>query len=310
MSMRPAHTYSIVAYDPESRRWGVAVQTHYFGVGASVPWAEPSVGAVATQSLTEPSYGPQGLALMREGKTAEEALRALVSADARPEVRQVAMVDSAGRPAAHTGERCIPMAGHHLGPTFVTQANLMRRPTVWDAMAEAFVGGQGDLAERMLQALEAAESEGGDIRGRQSAALIVVGTEAAKPWERVFDLRVDDHRQPLLELRRLMTAARVYEALDRATDVLEIRPVTDDARRAAAADFERVRDGLASLPGNVEPIVWYAVELANAGRLEEALPLFAEVYRGEPVWREVVPRLVAAGLLNVGEGDLARILVA
>lgn len=309
MSRRFAHTYSIVAYDPAARQWGVGVQTHYFGVGTVVPWAEAGVGAVATQSLTEPSYGPLGLALMRAGKTAPEALRALLAADARAEVRQVAMVDSAGRVAAHTGEKCIGMAGHHMGTNYSVQANLMLRSTVWEAMAETFEAASGDLAERILASLQAAEDEGGDIRGRQSAALVVVAGEPAdRPWaSRLFDLRVDDHPQPLAELRRLVAVNRLYDHLDKATDALEAEPFTEEGLESARRAFGLVRQGLPQIPGNPEPIIWYAVGLANAGRLDEALPLFTEVYAMEAAWREIVPRLAAAGLLKVTPEEVRRI---
>ncbi|HMK08847.1 MAG TPA: DUF1028 domain-containing protein [Anaerolineales bacterium] len=310
--MRPAHTYSIVAYDSSARQWGVAVQTHWFGVGTGSVWAEGGVGVVATQSLTDPAYGPLGLQLMRGGKNAAEALRALLAADARSEVRQVAMIDGEGGLAVHTGEKCIGQAGHRLGPGYSVQANTMLRSTVWDAMAEAFERNAGDLAERMLQALEAAEAEGGDIRGRQSAALVVVGAEPRdRPWaSRLVDVRVDDHPQPLPELRRLTAVSRLYHDLDQATDALDARPLTDDGLAAARGAFERVRVGLASIPGNVEPIVWYAVALVNAGRVEESLPLFAEVYRVQPVWKDVMGRLAASGLLKVEPEALGRIAEA
>jgi uncharacterized Ntn-hydrolase superfamily protein len=310
--MRVGHTYSIVAFDAEARQWGVAVQTHWFGVGTAVPWAEAGVGAVATQSLTDPSYGPLGLELMRAGKIAPDALRALLAGDARAEVRQVAMVDRTGTVAVHTGAKCIPMAGHRTGPHFSVQANLMLRDTVWGAMAEAFEAASGDLAERMLQALEAAEAEGGDIRGRQSAALLVVGGKPDDPpWKsRLTDLRVDDHPQPLVELRRLCAVNRLYDRLGRATDLLEARPVTEETLAEAGRLLDQVRADLPRIPGNAEPLIWYAVGLANAGALDEALPLFAEAYRTQPAWREVIPRLAGAELLKVDQAGLRRILEA
>jgi uncharacterized Ntn-hydrolase superfamily protein len=217
--MRLAHTYSIVAYDPEARQWGVGVQTHWFGVGTAVPWVEGGVGAVATQSLTERSYGPLGLSLMRAGKSASEALHALLAADPRADVRQVAMVDSAGRVAAHTGAKCIGMAGHRTGENFSAQANLMRRDTVWEAMADAYRAASGDLAERILVSLEAAEGEGGDIRGRQSAALVVAAAEPAdQPWaSRIVDVRVDD-RATAGRTATAWQPSRLYAASDKATD--------------------------------------------------------------------------------------------
>ena len=188
-------TYSIVARDPDTGQLGVAVQSHWFSVGALVPWAEAGVGAVATQSLVDPSYGPLGLDLMRAGRSAPQSLEGLLVADAHPEIRQVAMIDADGDVAAHTGTNCIPHAGHVTGEDFSVQANLMDRDTVPEAMATAFRRADGDLAARMLAALRAAQDEGGDIRGEQSAALLVVsGTPTGRPWsDVVVDLRVEDH---------------------------------------------------------------------------------------------------------------------
>src|SRR5664279_2054218 len=213
---RPIHTYSIVARDPVTGDLGVAVQSHWFSVGSAVPWAEPGVGAVATQSFTEPSYGPLGLALMRAGKSAPEALKALLSTDSDREVRQVAMVDAQGRSAAHTGVKCIQAAGHEVGEGFTVEANLMDHATVWPAMARAFRAAKGDLADRMLAALRAAQAEGGDIRGRQSAAILIVkGKPSGQPWnDRLFDLRVEDNPDPLKELGRLIQLRRAYRLMD------------------------------------------------------------------------------------------------
>ena len=218
---RLAHTYSIVALEKETGRLGVAVQSHYFGVGPIVPWVEKGVGAVATQSLVEITYGPLGLDLMRAGKTAQEALTALVAADGERETRQVGMVDIKGNVAVHTGERCIPEAGHRMGDGYTVQANLMLNDEVPDAMAEAFENAEGDLPERLMVALEAAEEAGGDIRGRQSAALVVAPgpDEPALGYGfNVVDLRIEDHKRPLLALRRVLTIHRGYRWGDEATD--------------------------------------------------------------------------------------------
>ena len=178
-----AHTYSIVARDSATGELGVAVQSHYFSVGPIVPWAEAGVGAVATQSLVLVDYGPKGLDLMRQGLTAPQALDALLKVDSNPDVRQVAMVDARGNVAAHTGPMCIPAAGQHVGNHYSTQANLMSNDKVWPAMAAAYERASGDLAERLLQALEAGERAGGDIRGRQSAAILIVKAQSSgKPW--------------------------------------------------------------------------------------------------------------------------------
>ncbi|MGE0681099.1 MAG: DUF1028 domain-containing protein [Candidatus Binatia bacterium] len=205
-------TYSIVARDPDSGAVGVAVQSCYFSVGAVVPWAEAGVGAVATQSFVDPSYGPLGLELMRCGKSAPDALQALVAHDPGAAYRQVAMIDMMGRVAVHTGERCLEAAGHCVGEHVVAQANLMARETVWGAMIEAFERTEGDLATCFLAALDAAEREGGDRRGKQSAAMLIVRSQpTGKLWlDRVVDLRVEDHAEPIDELKRLLALHREH----------------------------------------------------------------------------------------------------
>src|SRR5512145_2375295 len=207
---RPVHTYSIVARDPATGDLGVAVQSHWFSVGSVVPWAESGVGAVATQSFVEPAYGPNGLALMKEGVEPAEALKRLLAKDEQRAVRQVAFVDAKGRTAAHTGEGCIPGAGHHVGTGYTTQANLMLTGEVPDAMARAYEAAKGPLAERLLAALDAAQATGGDIRGKQSAAILVVrAAPSAKPWtDRLVDLRIEDHAEPIAEMRRLLALHR------------------------------------------------------------------------------------------------------
>lgn len=304
-----ANTYSIVAYDPRLDQFGVAVQSHYFSVGALVPWAEPGIGAVATQSLVEVSYGPLGLALMRAGKTAGQALQGLLVSDPQSEVRQVAMVDAHGNVAAHTGQRCIAEAGHRLGANYSVQANLMLKDTVWDAMAQAYENAGGDLAARMLAALEAAEAEGGDIRGKQSAALLVVSAvlEPALWSGRVFDLRVDDHPKPLVELRRLLAISRAYTHAQTASQLLEDQPLDEDKLAEAEHEFQ-LAAGTTEMGGNPELLFWYAVDLVSAGQEQGALPLFKQVFELDPLWRELLPRLVPAELLPDDPALIERIL--
>ncbi|MHB1192021.1 MAG: DUF1028 domain-containing protein [Longimicrobiales bacterium] len=292
--LRPVATYSIVARDPATGEMGVAVQSHWFSVGSIVTWAEAGVGAVATQSFVEPSYGPLGLQLMRMGRSAPEALRALVTTDTDEAVRQVAMVDAQGRVAAHTGSRAIFAAGHHVGEAFSTQANMMESPTVWDAMARAFEGAQGDLAERLLAALEAAEKEGGDIRGKQSAAIIVVaGTSTGKPWvDRKFDLRIEDHPTPVPELRRLVRLQRAYNALNEGDGLMTVGD-TEGAMRSYAQAMELVPDDAT----NGEAPFWVGITLAASGREEEAMPYLLRAQRLDARWAELASRLPAAGLL-------------
>jgi len=297
-----AHTYSIVARDPATGELGVAVQSHWFQVGAVVSWAEAGVGAVATQSFVKIEYGPRGLDLMRQGKTPQEALDLLLAEDPERDVRQVAMVDRQGRVASWTGPRCIAAAGHQTGAGYSVQANLMDRAEVWPAMARAFEGATGDLAERLLAALEAAEAQGGDIRGRQSAALLVARAEGTgAPWrDRRIDLRVDDHPQPLVELRRLLGLHRAYEEMNRGDDAVAVGEIAAAVEHYTRAS--RLAPEIAELP------FWQAVTLFLAGEEERALPIFRAVFAREERWARLVPRLPAAGLLPGDPEKLRRIL--
>ncbi|GLH72471.1 hypothetical protein GETHLI_09730 [Geothrix limicola] len=282
---RPVHTYSIVARDAATGDLGVAVQSHWFSVGASVPWAEPGVGVVATQSFTDPSYGALGLALMKAGKSAPEALKALLAADPDREVRQVAMVDAQGHAAAHTGAKCIQAAGHEVGEAFTVEANLMDKASVWPAMAKAFRGAKGDLADRLLAALRAAQAEGGDIRGQQSAAILIVkGRPSGQPWnDRLFDLRVEDSPDPLKELGRLIQLRRAYRLMDEGDGFVTAAKWPE--AKAAYAAAAKLAPGIWEMP------FWQAVALASSGKLNEALPLFKQVFAAEPFWKRLVPRL-------------------
>lgn len=282
---RPVATYSIVARDPATGELGVAVQSHWFSVGSIVSWAEAGVGAVATQSFVDPSYGPLGLSLMKAGRAAPDALAALLAGDASRDVRQVGMVDAEGRAATHTGALCIPAAGGQAGKEYVVQANLMEKASVWPAMARAYEAATGDLADRLLAALEAAEGEGGDIRGRQSAAIVVVKARSSgRPWaDRVFDLRVEDHADPLGELRRLVRLQRAYNHMSAGDDC-----VTTGDWACAEREYGAAR---ALEPGHAEMAFWHAVALATAGKLEVARPLFAQSFAADPRWRELVRRL-------------------
>jgi uncharacterized Ntn-hydrolase superfamily protein len=301
---RPVHTFSIVARDPATGEMGVAVQSHWFAVGPIVPWAEAGVGAVATQSLVDVSYGPLGLDLMRAGRSAPEALKALLAADEASDVRQAAMIDAQGRVAAHTGAKSIQAAGHIVGKDYSVQANLMLNGEVWPAMSRAFESAHGDLAERMLAALDAAQSVGGDIRGKQSAALIVVRAKSTgRPWaDRVFDLRVDDNPDPLRELRRLVTLQRAYHHMN-AGDVAMEKKDNDAALREYGAAAQLA-------PDNVEMVFWHAVALVNIGRVEDSLPLFRRVFVADPNWATLTPRLVHSGLLVDDPKVIERILSA
>lgn len=301
---RPAHTFSIVAVDSATGQIGVAVQSHWFSVGSDVVWAEPGVGAVATQSFIEPSYGPRGLYLMRTGVTAPHALAALLRADPDSQVRQVAMIDAAGRVAAHTGSKDIPAAGEHVGRWYSAQANLMRNDRIWPAMAHAFETTQGDLADRLLAALDAAQAAGGDIRGRQSAALIVVsGDRSLPPWDRIFDLRVEDSPHPLVELRRLVTVARAYHAATAGDNY-----VTAGKVDSALISYRRASEILPDSATNGELAYWVGVTLADQGRVDESIPWFHRAFVQDTSWIELTRRLPSVGLLHATDAVIQRIV--
>jgi len=268
-------TYSIVARDPETGELGVAVQSRAFNTGAVVPWAAPGVGVVATQSYTEVSYGPLGLELLRAGKSPEQALADLVAADDDSAYRQVAILGAGGQVAVHVGEACIPAAGFAAGDGFSAQANMVDSERVWESMAEAFEGSQGPLAERLLSALDAAEEAGGDWRGRQAGGIVVVGPEG-EPWEREVDVRVDDHPDPLGELRRLLRLRQAYTAMrgppGPSEDDLEALPELD---RRLAAIFGA----------------------AATGRIDEARRLLRPLLEEEPRWGNFVRTLADRDLL-------------
>jgi len=299
---RPVHTFSIVARDPNTGELGVAVQSHWFSVGARVPWAEAGIGAVATQSFSDPSYGKLGLDLMRTGKSAPDALKALLAGDDGRDVRQVAMIDAQGRVEAWTGKNDIQAAGHIVGTNFSVQANLMSNAKVWPAMSQAFENTKGDLAERMLAALDAAQAAGGDIRGRQSAALIVVtGKSTGLAWkDRIFDLRVDDSPEPLQELRRLVTLQRAYNHMNAGDLAVEKKDSEGALREYGAAEK--------LVPDNAEMIYWHAVALVDMGRVEESLPLFRRVFQMDRNWATLTPRLPKSALLPDDPKLIGRIL--
>jgi uncharacterized Ntn-hydrolase superfamily protein len=297
-------TYSIVARDAQTGAFGVAVQSHYFNVGALVPWLEAGVGAVATQAFVSVAYGPRGLDAMRGGANAADALSALTAADTFAAVRQVAMVDAQGRVGSHTGASCIAYATSRVGTGVVCQANMMRRDGVADVMLETYTGSSMPFASRLVDALDAAEGHGGDIRGRQSAAIrIVAGSAASEPaGGLVCDLRVEDHPDPNRELRRLVGLHAAYTALSRSD---ELR-ISGDPAAADAAAWEAVSQA----PDNVEIGFWWAIELAKDGRDAEARPLFDRAFAADPGWRELVERLAPSGLLPDDSSLVRRILAA
>jgi uncharacterized Ntn-hydrolase superfamily protein len=298
------HTYSIVARDPKTGELGVAVQSHWFSVGTKVSWAKAGIGAIATQSFINTSFGPRGLALLAAGCSADNVVAQLVAEDEGRELRQLAVVDSQGRAAAYTGQKCVAEAGHYVGKNFSVQANLMLTNTVWSAMARAFESTAGPLAERMLEALKAAQAEGGDIRGKQSAALLVVrGQSTGESWnDRLIDLRVDDHQEPIRELERLLRVYRAYEYMNDGEQKLEANQI-DEALQAYQSAVELY-------PDNLETSFWYALTLATVGQLDKAIPLFSAIFARDENWRTVIPRLEAAGILRVDAKSLVKIMAA
>ncbi|MEC7759814.1 MAG: DUF1028 domain-containing protein [Candidatus Neomarinimicrobiota bacterium] len=301
-SMRPISTYSIVALDETTGELGVAVQSHWFSVGFLVPWAKAGVGAVATQSFVKVDYGPDGLQLMESGITAVDALKTLTSKDDGEAVRQVGMIDIKGNVAAHTGSRCIKYAGHIVGENYSVQANMMANGTVPKAMAVAFEKTKGDLADRMMAALEAAEAEGGDIRGKQSAAMVIVsGEPSGVDWKDTkLSLRIEDHPTPLIELKRLIRVHRAYQHANMGDHYMETEEIDK-----ALIEYSKAAE---YYPENAELPYWSAVALANGGRLEEALPVFQSVFERNPDLKTMTPRLVKSGLLPDDKSLISKIM--
>jgi uncharacterized Ntn-hydrolase superfamily protein len=294
-----AHTFSIVARDPVTGEMAVGVQSHWFSVGTAVPWGEAGVGVVATQSFVNKSYGIKGLVLMKKGKTAPEALKELLLLDEGREVRQVAMIDTNGNVDSYTGKNCIDYAGNIVGKNYSVQSNMMLTNQVCPAMAKAFENSVGKpLAERVLLALQAAQSVGGDIRGRQSAAILVVpGRSNGQPWnERTIDLRVDDNELPLVELDRLLRLYRAYEHMDKG----DLATEKNDMKLA----MEEYGAAMKMFPKNLEMQYWTAITLANNKRVKEASVLLQKIYKQDANWRELTKRLPKVKLLTVAETDL------
>ncbi len=296
------HTYSIVAYDPATGDMGVAVQSHWFSVGTVVTWGEAGVGVIATQSLVNVSFGIRGLELLKKGMSPQEVVDSLIKSDEGRDVRQLAVLNSKGEVAAYTGLKCIKEAGHIEGENFSVQANMMLNNTVWPAMAEAYKKSSGPLAERMLAALEAAEKEGGDIRGRQSAALVVFrGKPTGKIWEdKLVDLRVDDSPETLIELARLLKVHRAYEHMNNGDLAIEKGDHKSALDHYAAA--------MQMFPENEEMKYWTAVSLANIGNMEEALPMFKDVFHKNKNYIKLTERILENSLLNVSIKDYNRII--
>lgn len=283
-------TYSIVARDPQTGRFGIAVQSHYLGVGPVVPWLEAGVGAVATQASVNVAFGPIGLEMLRAGMSAEETVAAVLAGDANPQVRQLGVVDAQGRAAAHTGTETIPAAGHLVRDGFTVQGNLLRNDTCWPAMATAYEAALAESApfvERLLRALEAAEAEGGDVRGRQSAAIMVVdATLHQAAWRgRLLDMRIEDHPDPVPELRRIVTLQLAYDLLND----------EGDAAKGGMSTEDRYAEARRMAPDAYELVFWSALELAAAGKMEAAKREMAIAIQADESWRRTLEHLAEAG---------------
>lgn len=295
-----AHTFSIVARDEKTGDLAVGVQSHWFSVGTAVSWAESGVGAVATQSFVNKSFGIRGLELLKQGKTAQETLDILLADDPGKEVRQVGIVDTKGNVANFTGKGCIDFAGELKGKNYTVQANMMLTNQVPEAMAKAFeANAQLPLAERVLEALKAAQKVGGDIRGKQSAAIIVVkGTPTDKPWDdnHLVDLRVDDHATPLAELERLLKLHRAYDHMNSGDLAVEVNNMP-----LAMQEYETA---MKMFPDNLEMQYWTAITLANSGNVPKAAQMLQVIYGKDSHWREMTKRLPKVGLLTVKEAEM------
>lgn len=297
-----AHTFSIVARDTVTGDMGVAVQSHWFSVGSLVAWGKAGVGVVATQSFINPSFGPRGLSLLENGLTPKMAVENLLKLDAGRDVRQLAILDAKGNVFSYTGKNCIAEAGNIIGNNFSVQANLMENNTVWPAMAKAFKKTKGSLAERLLAALEAAQKEGGDIRGKQSAAILVVKAKSTgNSWDdKVVDLRVEDNPNPIKEMRRLLTIHKAYNYMNLGDLAVE----TGDNKLAKKYYMKAQQLN----PDNLEMKYWYAVTLANNGEIEEASKIFKAIFKINSNWKTLMPRLVKSKLLTVSPKNLEKLL--
>lgn len=297
------HTFSIVARDSATGELGVAVESHWFSVGTTVSWAEAGVGAIATQSFVNKSFGIRGLELLKTGLTAQQVLDKLLSEDVGRDVRQVAIVDTKGNVATHTGKNCIQYANHMQGSNYSVQSNMMLAPNVSKAMSAAFESSKGKaLSERLLLALEAAQKAGGDIRGQQSAALLVVpGKSEGKPWnERTVDLRVDDNTQPITELRRLHNVHLAYQHMNNGDLAVE--------KNDMATAMQEYNAAMKMFPQNLEMQYWTAITLANNKQVDKAIPILKKIYAKDRNWQELTRRLPQVNLLNVSEAELQRLL--
>lgn len=296
------HTFSIVAYDQQNNQIGVAVQSHWFSVGSIVTWAEPGVGAVATQSLVNVSFGQRALELLKKGSSPQQALQELINSDEGRDFRQLAIIDANGHVATHTGGKCIADAGHITGKNYSVQANMMLNKEVVPAMSKAFEQSSAPLAERMLAALQAAQVAGGDIRGQQSAAILIVRAKSTgKIWEdRLIDLRVEDNPNAVKELARILTVFRAYEHMNNGDMALE-----KGDEKAAQQEYGAAEK---MFPDNTEMKFWHAVALVNVNKVDSALPIFKKIFAEDKNYIELTRRIASNGLLKADQATVQKII--
>jgi uncharacterized Ntn-hydrolase superfamily protein len=297
-----AHTYSIVARDSVTGNIGVAVQSHWFSVGSVVTYGKAGVGVVATQSFVNPSYGPKGLALMEQGLSPQQALTVLLANDTGEMFRQVAFLNTKGEVATHTGSDCIEAAGHKQGKNYSVQANMMLNNTVWDAMATAFETYKGDFSDRILAALKAAQKEKGDIRGSQSAAILIVkGESTGNAWEDiVMDLRVEDNDNPVAELERLVKVHKAYDFMNKGDLAME----AGDTKLAESLYLSAQK----LFPDNLEMKYWYAINLLNNKEFEKAHPILKDIFNQDNNWKTLTSRLLKNKLLVISKEELKKVM--
>ncbi|MGE0089604.1 MAG: DUF1028 domain-containing protein [Bacteroidales bacterium] len=296
-----AHTFSVVAIDTANGEMAVGVQSHWFSVGSIVSWARSGVGVVATQSFVNPALGTDGLRLMSEGIPADEVVNQLINEDKGRDFRQLAMLDKTGKIMAYTGNKCVQSAGHIIGNDYSVQANMMLNNKIIIAMAKIMETKRNiPLAERIVMAMQAGQAAGGDIRGKQSAVLLVVSTKPAPEWaDKKINLRVDDHNEPLIELERLLKVHRAYEHMNNGDLAIEHNDMVLALKEYATAEQ--------MFPENLEMKYWKAIALANNGNLEMALPIFKDIFSKDKNWLEMTKRLPASGLLNISQPELKKI---
>lgn len=302
MSSPFAHTFSIIARDTATGEIGVAVQSHWFNVGSVVGWGEAGVGVIATQSFVNPAFGLQGLELLKQGKSPQQVVDELIASDEGRDMRQLAVLDAKGNTASYTGKGCIDAAGNIAELNVSVQANMMVNDKVWPAMLKAFKETTAPLAERLIAALEAAQDVGGDIRGKQSASIIIFsGVNTGKPWaDKLMDLRVEDSNEPIPELKRLVQVQRAYEHMNNGDLATEKGDMVLAMKEYSAAEQ--------MIPGNAEMKYWHAVTLANNGKIDEALPIFKSAFDMDNNWRVLTERLPKVKLLTVSDEDYKKII--